>query len=398
MEGSRDVTPWSAFEHTNPATRIVSGKEAVDRLPELMDDLGVRGALVVCGRTVSEGPQLTLLRAALGPRLAGTFVGVTAHAGLQGLLEGVTAVDEAGADCLISLGGGATIDSAKCIALLRARDAPLEEYRIQKDRGSARRRRVPATMAHLALPTTAGSGSEIMPWAGIRNEETREKMLFRDPSLTPAVAVLDPRLVVPTAPWLTATSGVTALARSVETLYSTARQPIAEALALQSLRLMAAALPVAMAQPGDIAARAATQVAASISGIAADNSMVSLVHAVGHALGGRLALQHGIVHSILLPEVAARYLPTTGALQRQVADALGVDVAGRTTAEAGVRAVEALRDLLHALPIPSRLRDVDVPKEAIEDLAAQTTRDPMFSYVPLDTSEDDVRQILLAAW
>lgn len=387
--------PTPTFEHTNPATRIVSGEGSVDRLPELMAAAGVERALVVCGRTVSEGPQFAAVSRALGSRLAGVFVGVSAHAGLEGLTGGVAALEDAGADCLISVGGGATIDSAKCIALLSARDAPLEEYRVRKALGlNAPRRAVPATIPHIAIPTTAGSSSEIMPWAGIRDEVTREKMLFRDAALVPRVAVLDPVMVAATGPELTATSAVTSLARSIETLYSTQRQPISEALALKSLELMFHALPRVMEQPQDLVARGATQIAATMSGIAADNSMVSLVHAVGHTVGGRIALQHGVAHGILLPAGMHRYLPTTGPLQRRIAQSLGIDAIGLSDDEMGARVAEALAGLLAALPTPNRLSDVGVTAEQLPDLAAQTVRDPMFSFVPVETSEDEVLTIL----
>jgi alcohol dehydrogenase class IV len=393
------VTAWTPFEHCNPATRIVSGVGAADRLPELLDDLGIERALVVCGNTVSRGPQLALVEKVLGERLAGTFVGITAHAGLEGLRAGVDQVDVTRAEALISIGGGATIDSAKCIALLRAIDEPLDEYRVRKDPGfRSKPRRIPQTIPHLALPTTAGSSSEVMPWAGIRNEQTREKMLFRDPSLVPAVAVLDPRLVAPTEPWLTATSGVTALARGFETLYSSARQPIAEALALQSIRLLGPALPRAVEDGSDLDARAASQVGATISGIAADNSMVSLVHAVGHVVGGRIALQHGMAHAVLLPIAVRTYLPTTGSFQRQVAQAMGVDTTGLDDDDAGSCAADELERLLERLPLARRLRDVGVEEADLDDFADQTVIDPMFAFVPRTTSRDEVREMLQRAW
>jgi alcohol dehydrogenase class IV len=389
------MATFAPFEHTNPATRIVAGPGSLARLPELMDAIGASRALVVCGRTVSEGPQLAAVRDVLGERIADVFVGVSAHAGLEGLRGGVAVLEESQADCLISIGGGATIDSTKCIALLAACDAPLEEYRVRKALGlNAPRRAVPTTLPHIAIPTTAGSSSEIMPWAGIRDEVTREKMLFRDAALVPRVAVLDPRMVAPTGMTLTATSAVTSLARSIETLYSTARQPISEALALKSLELMVSALPRVMADPNDLDARAATQVAATISGIAADNSMVSLVHAVGHTVGGRIALQHGVAHGILLPPAMRRYLPTTGPLQRRIAEVLSVADAGASDDALGMRVVETVAELLAALPTPRSLSEVGVEADQLADFAAVTVRDPMFSFVPVATSEEEVLGLL----
>jgi alcohol dehydrogenase class IV len=388
---------WRSFEHVFPRTRMVAGLGSADRLPEAIAERGGRRALIVCGRTVAEGPQLRLIEEIAGDLIVGVFGKVRPQGGLSGALDGVRAVEETGADCLISVGGGSAIDSAKCIALLRAcGDAPLEQFRVQDSIPASP---VPPTMLHVAVPTTAGSSSEVMPWAGVRDELSRQKMLFRDTQLIPEIAILDPRLVQHTSPWLTATSGVTSLARSIETLYSRARQPIAEALALSSLRLMLRSLPTAVQRGDDLIARAETQTAASLSGIAAENSMVSLVHAIGHSVGGRLALQHGVSHAILLPPVAALYFPTLGSdLLAQVCAAFGVGVAGLDDVERARACVQALREVLAGLPLATRLREVGVPADAIDDLAEQTVHDHMFGFVPLATSKEQVRELLAACW
>ena len=389
-----------AFENVFPRTRMVAGPGSADRLPEVIAEGGRRRALIVCGRTVAEGPQLRLIQRIAGDLIVGVFDQVRPQGGLSGALDGARAVQETGADCLISVGGGSAIDSAKCIALLRAcGEAPLERFRVQEQDGRNIASPVPATMLHVAVPTTAGSSSEVMPWAGVRDERTRQKMLFRDPQLVPEIAILDPRLVEPTGPWLTATSGVTSLARSIETLYSRARQPIAEALALSSLRLMLRSLPIAVQHGDDLVARAETQMAASLSGIAAENSMVSLVHAIGHSVGGRLALQHGVSHAILLPPVAALYFPTLGSdLLAQVCAAFGVQAAGLDDGERAQACVRALRGVLAELPLATRLSEVGVPADAIDDLAEQTVHDHMFGFVPLATSKEQVRELLAASW
>lgn len=400
LEPGAAAAERQGFEHVFPRTRMIAGPGSADRLPEAIAERGRRRALIVCGRTVAEGPQLRLIKRMAGDLIAGVFDQVRPQGGLSGALDGARAVQETGADCLISVGGGSAIDSAKCIALLRAcGDAPLEQFRVQeKDGHSMAGSPVPTTMLHVAVPTTAGSSSEVMPWAGVRDERTRQKMLFRDTQLVPEIAILDPRLVEHTSPWLTATSGVTSLARSIETLYSLARQPIAEALALTSLRLMLRSLPVAVQRGDDLVARTDTQMAASLSGIAAENSMVSLVHAIGHSVGGRLALQHGVSHAILLPPVAALYFPTLGSdLLAQVCAAFGVPVAG-LDGERAQACVQALREVLAGLPLATRLREVGVPADAIDDLAEQTMHDHMFGFVPLATSKEQVRELLAACW
>lgn len=388
------------FEHHNPPARVVFGAGSVTRLPALMADVGSERAVVVCGRTVSSGPQLACVRKSLDNRLVFVFDGVRPHGGIANLQEGADIAKGHGADVLVSVGGGSTIDSAKCIALLLAREAPLDDYLVEKAaKGAQVARALPSTtMAHIAIPTTAGSSSEVMPWAGIRDEATRRKLLFRDPQLIPDVAVLDPEIVVPTGARLTASSGVTAVARAVEALYSRDRQPITDALAVHCLRLMRWALPRAVAEGSDLEARGATQIAALISGIAADNAMASLVHAVGHIVGGQYALQHGIAHRILLPRVARLALPAIGSGQFSVAEALGVDVRGLGEDEAGVGAVEALEGLLDVLPLPQRLREVGVERDDLDDLAEATMADPMFTYCPRPFDRLEVRTLIEDAW
>lgn len=388
-----------SFEHTHPATRIVVGRDAVRRLPELCDQLGVSRMMVVCGRTVAAGPQLEVVRDALGSRLCEVFDGVSVHAGLSSLQEGADRVQRSGVEMLVSVGGGATIDSAKGIALLLARQSPLENYRVQRSAtGHVNGEPLPPTIPHIAIPTTAGSSSEIMPWAGIRDEIGREKLLFRDPRLVPTVAILDPGIVAHTGPELTASSAVTALARAIESLYSRDHQPFAEAYALQSLRLLVPALPAVLADPSDLDARQATQVAATLSGIAADNAMVSVVHAVGHAVGGRYALQHGVAHRLLLPGATARCLPTTGAVQLLTAHAIGIPTEGLTADAAGRQVADRIGALLDTLPLPRRLRDVGVTEAELDDLTEHSFADPMFAHAPAPVGKDELRSLLHEAW
>jgi alcohol dehydrogenase class IV len=392
---------WAPFSNTFPHTDLRAGVGCADDLRDLLAARGVRRALVVCGRTVSEGPQLRLLRGLLGDVVVGVFDGVRKHGGLAGAVDGANAFRAAGAEALISIGGGSTIDSAKCIALLLAANGnDLERYRVREHEGeSAPGAPVGATVLHVAIPTTAGSSSEVMPWAGVRDEVRRQKMLFHDTALIPELAVLDPRFVADTNVDLTATSAMTSLARSSETIYSTARQPISEALALESLRLMLRALPRVIADGHDLGARADTQVAATLSGIAAENSMVSIVHAIGHSVGGRLALQHGTAHAIMLPSAAELCLATLDVETLvQVASALGIDATGAAPAEVVSRSVDALRSLIRSLPLPSRLRDVGVPEAELDEITEHTMHDPMFGFTPVKVDRGELRDLLQAAW
>ena len=388
------------FEHTHPPTRIVVGAGEARNVGAMLAELGLRRPLVVCGATVSRGPQLATVAAGLGERIAAVFSEIGRHAELTTLSAGATLARKSGADSIVSIGGGATIDSAKFIAVLLAVEGPLEPHQVPHDREGmvAERKPLPeATLPHIALPTTTGSSSEIMPWTGVRDPARGVKLLFSDPALIPRVAVLDPELAAPTGPQLTATSGATALARAIEALYSTARQPLADAYALQALRLLSDAVPRSIANGDDLDARAAALIGSLMSGIAAQNAMVSVVHAVGHAVGGRYALQHGVAHAILLPRVAARCLPAIGEQRHALLAALG----GRPSMDAaasGVEAVRVLDELLARLPIPRRLRDAGVPETDLPVLARLVQSEPMLRSAPVAFGEDELLEVLTDAW
>lgn len=390
-----------AFEHVHPPTRIVVGAGTAQTVGALARELGVERPFIVCSRTVSRGPQLETVTESLGDRVAAVFADVGRHGDITALAEGADLARATGADALISIGGGAAIDSAKVIAvLLVAQERGLAEYQVPHDPDGLAlpRTPLPATLPHIAIPSTAGSSSEIMPWAGVRVPEKGQKMLFCDQALIPRIAVLDPEIVAHTGPELTATSGVTALARAVEALYSRDRQPLADAYALEAIRLLSDGLPRAIGDGFDLEARSETLVGSLLSGIAAQNAMASVVHAVGHAIGGRYGLQHGIAHAILLPRVAAHCLPALGERRRDLLTALDGSATAATPEKAGELAVERLAQLVEGLPIPRRLREVGVPREDVPTLARLVLREPMLRTAPFPFEEADVLDLLRDAW
>ncbi len=389
------------FEHVHPATRIVVGAGTARDVGALLAGLDVERPFIVCSGTVSRGPQLAAVTQSLGDRVAGVFSDVGKHGDMTVLEAGAERARSVGTDALISIGGGATIDSAKVIAVLLAQERDLCEYQVPHDPDGLVLPRAPlppTTLPHVAIPTTAGSSSEIMPWAGVRIPEKGQKMLFCDQALIPKIAILDPEIAAHTGPELTATSGATALARAVEALYSSRRQPLSDAYALEALRLLVKPLPRAIADGFDLEARASTLVGSLISGIAAQNAMVSVVHAVGHAVGGRYALQHGIAHAILLPRVASRCLPAIGERQRDLLAVLDETATAATADDAGAFAAELLAKLVDGLPIPSRLRDAGVPRNDLSVLAELVMSEPMLRAAPFPFAESDVLDLLQGAW
>ncbi|MCW5772787.1 MAG: iron-containing alcohol dehydrogenase [Rhodospirillaceae bacterium] len=374
--------------------RVCFGPGSIKELPRLLDDIGARRAAVVCGRSVAGGPILPAVQAALGAAYAGVYDTVPAHTPYTSVQEAAAKIAALGADCVVSVGGGSAIDAGKGVVLLAATAGEFGPYQIDYGaKGSmARAPMPPSPIKHIAIPTTAGSASDVMPTAGIRDPAAGRKMLFWDDRIVPEATILDPEIAVYASPALSAATGMTAVARAIECLYSKHRHPISTGLALHSARLLRTALPRSVEAPTDLAARADCQMAALMSGTASINAMVSLVHAIGHVVGGRFGLQHGISHGILLAPALRRLLPAIGGEGRYVLEALGCAPDG--SPEDAAQAMEAL---LRRLPVPQRLGEVGVKEADLSGIAAATMGDYMMANIPAPMSAADVEALLRSA-
>jgi alcohol dehydrogenase class IV len=375
------------------------GTGEVARLKAYLDDLGFKKALVVCGTSVSKGPLLTDVVQALGGAHAETFAGAQNQTPMSSIVEGYKALKRTGADVIVSVGGGSAIDTAKMMVLMSIAG---DDYLIYCRNPDGQRRSAPALprsgIAHIAIPTTAGSSSETLPTAGMRDEARGLKLIFRDMKLIPDLAVLDPQMLRCTGPTLTATSGVTAIARFVEALYSLNRQPLSRALSFSGLKMMWASLPRLVKSSTDIEAGSDCLFACTMSGICAGNALPSLVHGIGHIVGGRYGLQHGVAHSILLPPIMRLLLPVIKDDQFDLLEALGGQRAGLTADQAGDAAAARVADFLHQLPIPRKLSDVGVKEPDLAEIVAHVGQEFMMKNVPRPLAADDISRALRSVW
>lgn len=374
--------------------RVCFGPGSIRELPRLLDEIGARRAAIVCGQTVSRGPILAAVRAALGRHYAGVFDRVPAHTPYASVQAAAAKLGELGANCVVSVGGGSAIDAGKGVVLLAATGGDFAPYLMDYDtKGSMARAAMPMSpIRHVSVPTTAGSASDVMPTGAIRDPGAGRKLLFWDDRLVPEATVLDPEIAVHADPQLTAATGMTAVARAIESLYSKHRHPISTGLALHAARLMRRALPRSVEAPHDIAARADCQMAALMSGVASINAMVSVVHAIGHVVGGRYGLQHGISHGILLAPALRRLLPAIGPDRAFVLEALGCAPDG-----ASEDAAHAVETLLKRLPVPQRLREAGIKESELPSIAAGTMGGYMMANLPAPMTAADVEALLRAA-
>ncbi|HEX6835791.1 MAG TPA: iron-containing alcohol dehydrogenase [Polyangia bacterium] len=342
-------------------TRVVFGDGRVGELGRECERLGIARAMVVTDRVMRERTDVVArVEKALGPRLGAVYDAVIPDTGVEIVDDGARLARERGCDGLVSVGGGSAIDTAKGMAIVM-----IEGGSIRDHQGTARlaRRQTP----HIAVPTTAGTGSEVSRYIVVKDRRAQKKLHFMDDRIIPDAAILDPSLTVAMPAPLTAATGMDALTHAIEAYTARSKNPISDGLALQAIHLIADNLARAVAHSDDRVARGQMLIAANIAGMAVNASGVGLVHAMAHVIGARHGVHHGTGNAICLPHVIRFNADQLGNCYRAVAEALGVDARDFGDEMAGEAAAQAVAQLAARIGLPPRLRDVGVPEG---DLAA----------------------------
>jgi alcohol dehydrogenase class IV len=337
-------------------TRILFGDGVISEVGLECKKLGIARALIVTDKILRDKTDLVArAEKALGARLGAVYDGVVPDTGVGVIDDGAAFARARGCDGLVSLGGGSAIDTAKGMAIVMTEGGSIREHQ-----GASRlsRRQTP----HIAIPTTAGTGSEVSLYIVVKDEVAHEKMHFMEDRIIPDVAILDPALTLGMPAMLTAATGMDALTHAIEAYTGINRNPIADGQALQAIRMVAEFLPRAVAEPLDKVARGQMLLAANIAGTAFNSTGVGLVHAMAHVIGARHGVHHGTANAICLPHVIRFNSDELGVRYRDVALALGVDVRDLSDEDAGEAAARAVEALLARVKLPARLRDVGVPE------------------------------------
>ena len=350
-------------------TQIVFGRGELERLGELTKPFG-RRAMVVTG-SQSMRQSGFLVRATNSLKASG--VDVAFYEGVPPNPTCVT-VDEIGehasaegCDAIIGLGGGSAMDAAKAAAVAAAHDGPIWRYAM----GNGDKLPVTdATLPFIAVPTTAGTGSEATSVAVISNPDTQQKIGFRDSYMFPKLALVDPELTFGAPADLTAATGMDALAHAIESFLATRTQPVSEMFADVAGRLIAPNLKRLAKDLGDQEARANMAWASLCAGIALSGTGGGVMHALEHPISGRFPqVPHGAGLAALMLayfEWAHEAAPEKFAT---MAEWLGEDVSGLSVEEAAARSVDGLRRLMSDIGFTTSLADLGVRADAIERIA-----------------------------
>ncbi|WP_213909362.1 iron-containing alcohol dehydrogenase [Stutzerimonas nitrititolerans] len=324
------------------------GAGASQQLAALLGGLGCSRPLIVTDRMMVELGYAARLaeqleQAGIASRC---FADTEPEPTAASIRAGVQMVREGDFDSIVALGGGSPIDSAKAIGILGKFGGEMRDYRFPRDVSDA-------GLPLIAIPTTAGTGSEVTRFTIITDETSDEKMLCAGLGFMPVAALIDYELTLSLPPRVTADTGIDALTHAIEAYVSRKASLYSDAQALEAMRLLAPNLRAAFHEPRNLAAREAMMLGATLAGIAFSNASVALVHGMSRPIGAFFHVPHGLSNAMLLPAVTAFSIPAAPERYADCARAMGVASEGDSVEAANDKLLSELRALNKELQVPS---------------------------------------------
>ncbi len=391
----------SYFEFQN-AVKLLCGDLALERIPNELQHLNAKRPLVLSDAVLAKIGTMAMVTDAMeaeGVAPAATFTDIPVDSSLAVVNRIAAFYREQNCDSIVAIGGGSVIDTAKGVRLVLSQDTD-DIFSISGLENVTKGRYIP----FVVVPTTAGTGSECTGVAVIKNDANGVKMEFLSPFVEPDVAVIDPRMTEGLPPKATASTGMDALCHAVEACTCLQANPMSSAYGTAAIRLIMQNLETATKEGKNREARYNMALASTMAGIAFSNSMVGAVHAIGHALGGVCHVPHAVAMTILLPHVMRYNLShSAGDYAALLPWLVGMDAAMATPAdkraEAAIEAIVTLgRKLNTACGLPLTLSEAGVSKEAFAKVAEFAVNDGALIVNPRAASEEQVMEILNAAF
>ncbi|MEV3833704.1 iron-containing alcohol dehydrogenase [Aeromonas allosaccharophila] len=382
--------------------KLLAGEQALEQLASELASLGARRPLLLTDKGVNATGLATLLANVLAEGdlpVAAIWDEIPADSSTAVVERIAKRYRELDCDSLVALGGGSVIDTAKAVNILTSMGG--EHLLDYSGAGCLTRPLKPLAV----VPTTAGTGSEVTLVAVIKDEASGRKVPFTSPFLLPQLAVLDPRLTQGLPLNITAATAMDAMTHAIEAFIGTAKNPVSDALALMAVEKIASALPQIIHDPQNKQLRLQLAEGSTLAGMAFSNSMVGLVHALGHSLGARCHLPHGLCMNLFLPTVLDYNRPEVDReLARLLLPLVGAERFAATPAhqraEATITAIRTLRDTLwQAVKLPRTMSEAGVSDRSllteIRDLAIN---DGAMLFNRKDADREQLLTLLERAW
>ena len=384
-------------EFTCRMPRILFGKGKHRELAAQVEGIGLRPFLAIDPYLESSGQLDEIVKRLRDASLATTpFSGITPDPDCFSVDDAGVMAREADCDFVIAVGGGSAIDFGKAVAVVATNPGTSWQYTRRKDHTPL----VPskATLPIVAVPSTAGTGSESTHYAVLSNPKIREKSSIVDDHIVPTLAIVDPELTYTMPPELTALTGVDVLAHAIESYINTRTTPFAKLMGIEAIRLVGRNLEGVVADGTDEAARAEMSWAATLAGIAIAHANPTLPHALGQAAGGFIHAPHGASVAALLVEILRLSVSADVEGFAEIAAALDPGAANLTADEGAERCAELVENLLGSIGCNPRLGDYGLAEKDID----RVTRIALTGYAtgiglhPKVVDEDEIKQIYRA--
>jgi alcohol dehydrogenase class IV len=370
----------------NYPTTVWAGPGRIAELPSACTALGIRRPLLVTDEGLREAPMVRRTRA-LVPG-CGLFARVRGNPVAANIDEGLAAYRAGSHDGVIAFGGGSALDAGKVIAFMSGQTRPLWDF---EDVGDWWTRADPAGIAPVvAVPTTAGTGSEVGRAGVVVNEETHQKKIIFHPQMMPRVVISDPELTVGLPPAITAATGMDAFVHCFEAFCAPGFHPLADGIALEGMRLIQTYLPRACEHGTDLEARSRMLAAASMGATAFQKGLGG-VHAIAHPVGAHFNTHHGLTNAVLLPYVITYNRPAIEGKVGVIARVL--DLKG----EPFGALFDWVLSFRRRLKIPQTLADIGVPATSAELIGREAALDPSASGNPQPADAAAYARIFRAA-
>ncbi|MCP3940896.1 MAG: iron-containing alcohol dehydrogenase [Desulfobacteraceae bacterium] len=388
---------------------IVTDHHALEKIPELLLSMGAKNPMVLTDKGVQAAGLIDIVIGAIDNKLSIKTIEdqVPPDSDLKIVNRLACVYHEKGCDAIIAVGGGSVLDTAKGINILVSEQA--QDLMQFTGAGVLKQKLKPL----IAVPTTAGTGSEVTSVAVIADHEKNLKMLFTSPFLLPDTAIIDPRMTLTLPPHITAATAMDAMAHAVEAYVMLSKNPLSDAHAIEAIKLICHHLVRVIKQPSDKKGRLALATAATMAGIAFSNSTVGMVHALGHSMGSVCHLPHGNCMAILLPygleynlhkvedEIAELLLPLAG-------EEIYACTPQKNRALKAIACIRELNQILNKATggthpicfknIKDKQGNFLVTKKMLPEIARTAMGDGTIFYNPEDLDYEDCLMTIQAAW
>jgi alcohol dehydrogenase class IV len=376
--------------------KIITGVGAVEQVGEVIKELGGKRALIITDKILTKLGMLSDVEVSLRKQLIDFHIydDIPTEPTIEYVNEGIKSYEKNCCDCILAVGGGSAIDTAKAVSIMLTNDGSISDY---MGLNKIKNRGVPL----VAVPTTAGTGSEVTVYTIITDTNNNIKMLIGSDYLMPIVAIADPIKTISMPKTLTAATGMDALCHSIEAYVSLKANAMSDIFSISAIELIAKNLRLAWANGNNLEAREKMMLGALKAGVALNNSSVTLVHGMSRPIGAVFHIPHGMSNAVLLSAVMEFSLIANPKRYAKIAEAMEMDTSGLSEIEAAKLSVVAVRNLVRDIQIPS-MSSIGIDEKKLNDKAPEMAEAAIASGSPANNprqvSKDEIIELYKTAY